>query len=55
MARLWVLDRLASMPETPVDRAIGEEGEWLRRAFPAINFGDPRLRRSRSDLNGTRS
>ena len=28
-ARLWVLDRLAPMPETPVDRAIREEGERL--------------------------
>jgi hypothetical protein len=27
VARLWVLDRLAPMPETPVDRAIREEGE----------------------------
>jgi hypothetical protein len=26
----WVLDRLAPLPETPVDRAIREEGERLR-------------------------
>jgi hypothetical protein len=36
-ARLWVLDRLAPLPETPVDRAISEEGERLRRAFPWLN------------------
>jgi hypothetical protein len=30
---LWVLDRLVPMPETPVDWAIREEGERLRRAF----------------------
>jgi hypothetical protein len=43
VARLWVLDRLAPMPETPVDRAIREEGERLRKAFPAIDFDNPGL------------
>jgi hypothetical protein len=41
--------------ETPVVRVIREEGERLRRAFPAINFDNPRLGRSRSDLNVRRS
>jgi hypothetical protein len=36
-ARLRVLDRLAPMPETPVDRAIRDEGERLRRAFPWLD------------------
>src|SRR6516162_6707136 len=31
---LGLLDRLAPRPETEVDRAIREEGERLRRAFP---------------------
>ena len=47
-ARLWVLDRLAPMPETPIGRAIREEGERLRRAFPAIDFDNPGPRRSRA-------
>jgi hypothetical protein len=47
LARLWVLDRLAPMPETRVDRAIREEGERLRKAFPAIDFDHPGPRRSR--------
>jgi hypothetical protein len=35
LAGLWVLDRVAGPePETPVDRAIREEGERLRKAFP---------------------
>jgi hypothetical protein len=46
LARLWLLDRLAPMPETPVDRAIREEGERLRRAFPTIDFDNPGSRRS---------
>jgi hypothetical protein len=54
LARLWVLDRLAPMPETPVDRAIREEGERLRKAFPAIDFDNPGLRRSRSSDAGFR-
>jgi hypothetical protein len=37
LTRLWVLDRLAPMPETPVDRAIREEGERLRKAFPWLD------------------
>jgi hypothetical protein len=32
---LGVLDRLAPLPETPVDRAIREEGERLRKAVSA--------------------
>ena len=37
--RLWVLNWLADpTPETPVDRAIREEGERLRGAFPEVNF-----------------
>ena len=48
VARLWVLDRLFPPQETPVDRAIREEGERLRRAFPTIDFDHPGPRRSRS-------
>jgi hypothetical protein len=44
-ARLTILDWLAPMPETPVDRAIREEGERLRLAFPAIDFDHPAPRR----------
>jgi hypothetical protein len=33
--------------ETPVDRAIRERGERLRRAFPTIDFDNPGSRRSR--------
>jgi hypothetical protein len=33
-ARLSVLDRLHAPQETPVDLAIREEGEQLRRALP---------------------
>ena len=32
--RLSILDRLFPVPETPVDRAIREEGERLRKASP---------------------
>jgi hypothetical protein len=32
--------------ETPVDRAIREEGERLRKAFPTIDFDNPQPRRS---------
>jgi hypothetical protein len=35
--RLGLLDRLAPLPETPVDRAIREEGERLRKAFPWLD------------------
>jgi hypothetical protein len=31
-------------PETPEDRAIHEEGERLRRAFPSIDFDHPGAR-----------
>jgi hypothetical protein len=34
---LGVLDWLAPLPETDVDRAIREEGERLRRAFPWLD------------------
>jgi hypothetical protein len=34
---LGVLDRLDPLPETTVDRAIREEGERLRRAFPWLD------------------
>jgi hypothetical protein len=33
LARLWALDCLAPMPETPTDRAIRAEGERLKKAF----------------------
>jgi hypothetical protein len=43
LVRLTVLDWLAAPPpETPEDRAIRDEGERLRRAFP---FLDERLSR----------
>jgi hypothetical protein len=46
LARLSLLDWLAPLPETPVDRAIREEGERLRRAFPGLFPDDrPPLRR----------
>jgi hypothetical protein len=32
-----VLDRIAPLPETPVDRAIREEGERLRKAFRSLD------------------
>jgi hypothetical protein len=41
-AWLGMLDRLAPLPETEVDRAIREEGERLRKAFPWL---DERRRR----------
>jgi len=42
-ARLRLLDRwLGPFPETQTDRAIQEEGERLRKAFPQIDFDDPR-------------
>ena len=43
--RLWLLDRLLGpSPETQTDRAIREEGERLRKAFPSIDFDNPRHR-----------
>jgi hypothetical protein len=45
---LGLLDRVSPPPETLVDRAIREEGERLRRAFPTVNFDNPGARRSRS-------
>jgi hypothetical protein len=47
-AGFGILDWLAPQRETPVDRAIREEGERLRRAFPVIDFDNPGPRRSRS-------
>ena len=42
LARLTFLDWLAGpLPETPTDRAIREEGEQLRRAFPTVDFDHP--------------
>ena len=41
--RFSALRSLAPMPETPVDRAIREEGERLRKAFPWL---DEELNRS---------
>jgi hypothetical protein len=38
LARLTILDWVAPMPETPTDRAIREQGERLRKAFPEIDF-----------------
>jgi hypothetical protein len=41
-AKLWLIELLCGPPpETPVDRAIREEGERLRRAFPDFNFDHP--------------
>jgi hypothetical protein len=39
--RLWILDRFLPLEEAPVDRAIREEGERLRKAFRAIDFDNP--------------
>jgi hypothetical protein len=44
-AGLRVNDTIAGpAPETSVDRAVREEGERLRRAFPTIDFDHPRPR-----------
>ena len=41
-ARLWLLDRFLGPPrETATDRAIREEGERLRKAFPNLDFDGP--------------
>jgi hypothetical protein len=45
LARLTVLDWLAPLPEDPTDRAIREEGERIRKAFPQIDFDHPKPRR----------
>ncbi len=39
-ARLAVLDWLAPLPETPVDRTIREEGEEKLRRASSWRFGD---------------
>ena len=44
-ARLSVLDSLQPPQETPVDRAIREEGERLRKAFPWLDERRPRRAR----------
>ena len=44
-ARLSVLDWLSPLPETPTDRAIREEGERLREAFPWLDERRPRRAR----------
>ncbi len=51
VARLQVLDWIAGpSPETPTDRAIREQGERLREAFPKFDFDDPTPRRYDNDL-----
>jgi hypothetical protein len=47
LARLTVLDWLAPMPETPTDRAIREQGERLRKAFPQTDFDNPKVPKAR--------
>ena len=43
LARLSILDWLAGPPpETPTDTAIREQGERIRKAFPQVDFDDPR-------------
>jgi hypothetical protein len=41
LARLSILAAGATMPETDADRAIREQGEWLRQVFPQVDFDDP--------------
>ncbi len=46
LPRLSVLDWVAGPPaETPTDRAIREQGERLRAAFPEIDFDHPKVTR----------
>jgi hypothetical protein len=46
LALLRLYDQIAGPPpETPTDRAIREDGERLRKAFPKVDFGDPTPRR----------
>jgi hypothetical protein len=47
VGRLSVLDWLRPPQETPLDRAIREEGERLRRAFPWLDE-----RTSRTPIRG---
>jgi hypothetical protein len=50
LARLTIVDWLVGPPpQTPTDRAIREEGERIRRAFPQIDFDHPSIPR-RDDL-----
>lgn len=45
-ARLRLHDWIAGPPpETPSDRAILDEGEQVRKAFPEIDFTNPTPRR----------
>jgi hypothetical protein len=42
LGRLTILDwLLGPFPETPADRAIREQSERLRDAFPQVEFDDP--------------
>jgi hypothetical protein len=36
-------------PETPEDRAVREEGERIRKAFPQINFDHPGANKWKSE------
>jgi len=48
LARLRMHDWLTGpAPETPTDRAIREEGERARKAFPKAGLDDPTPRRHR--------
>jgi hypothetical protein len=40
--------RLDRTPEAPEDRAIREEGERIRKAFPSIDFDHPDARTIRA-------
>jgi hypothetical protein len=42
-------------PETPEDRAVREEGERIRRAFPSIDLDHPGARKIRSDEDASPS
>jgi hypothetical protein len=46
LARLRLHDwSVGPEPETPTDRAIREEGEQVRKAFPEVDFNNPMSRR----------
>jgi hypothetical protein len=44
-AGLGILDWLEPKPEAPVDQAIREAGERLRKVFPTVDFDNPALRK----------